>query len=198
MNQKERNELSRSRILKYASIEFAEQGYYRSSVNRICSNGKISKGLLYHYFKDKDDLYLACIKRCFDEIVAGFLKELDKESVTVDEYFDCRILFFEKNPVCFSLFLEAMTNRWPYLQEQIAVCRSEFDSLNVNIFTTILERENPSGLADREFALTLLTIVQSGFNVYLGSMGMETVDPKAHSKLCKKIINTVIRRFPLA
>ncbi len=38
MNQKERNELSRARILVHASAEFAEHGYHGASVNRICEN----------------------------------------------------------------------------------------------------------------------------------------------------------------
>ena len=90
MNQKERNELSRARILVHASAEFAEHGYHGASVNRICEKGKISKGLMYHYYKDRDDLYLACVKQCFSEITKFILKELDKDSITVDEYFDRR------------------------------------------------------------------------------------------------------------
>ena len=97
MNQKERNELSRARILTHASAEFAQYGYHGASVNRICEKGKVSKGLMYHYYKDKDDLYLACVKKCFDEITKFILKELDKDSITVDEYFDRRTIYFEEN-----------------------------------------------------------------------------------------------------
>ena len=43
-----------------ALAEFARQGYGASSVNAVCSEQGISKGIIYHYFKTKDALYLAC------------------------------------------------------------------------------------------------------------------------------------------
>ena len=42
--------------------EFARQGYGASSVNAVCSAQGISKGIIYHYFKTKDALYLACVE----------------------------------------------------------------------------------------------------------------------------------------
>lgn len=48
-----------------ALAEFAVQGYGASSVNTICAAQGISKGIIYHYFKTKDDLYLACVEECF-------------------------------------------------------------------------------------------------------------------------------------
>ena len=99
MNQKEKNELSRARILAHASEEFAQYGYYRASVNRICETGKVSKGLMYHYYKDRDDLYLACVRKCYSELTKQTLKNQDNDSVTVDEVFDHRAAFFEEHPV---------------------------------------------------------------------------------------------------
>ncbi len=45
--------------------EFSKQGYSASSINTICSAQGISKGIIYHYFKTKDDLFLACVEECF-------------------------------------------------------------------------------------------------------------------------------------
>ena len=65
MKQEEKNRRSRTHILEHAFAEFALQGYLGASVNAICAAGSISKGLLYHYYADKDTLYLACVERCF-------------------------------------------------------------------------------------------------------------------------------------
>ena len=73
MKQKEKNQKSREHILEFAFAEFAAQGYLGASVNTICGAGNISKGLLYHYYTDKDALHLDCVKACFQELTADLL-----------------------------------------------------------------------------------------------------------------------------
>ena len=70
MRQEEKNRKSRELILGYAFDEFAENGYTGSSLNQICARGSISKGLLYHYYANKDALYLACVGRLFQDMTA--------------------------------------------------------------------------------------------------------------------------------
>ena len=70
MKQAEKNRKSRDLILKHAFAEFAGNGYAGSSLNLICARGEISKGLLYHYYPNKDALYLACVQKLFDEMTA--------------------------------------------------------------------------------------------------------------------------------
>ena len=44
-------------------------------MNNICKNAAISKGIIYHYFKDKDELYLACIQECYRALYDFYLKD---------------------------------------------------------------------------------------------------------------------------
>lgn len=44
-------------ILKAAFQEFSTQGYIRASTNTIVKNVKISKGLLFYYFNNKQELF---------------------------------------------------------------------------------------------------------------------------------------------
>ena len=44
-------------ILAAAAEEFGERGFERASYNRIIDRAGISKGAMYYYFADKDDLY---------------------------------------------------------------------------------------------------------------------------------------------
>jgi AcrR family transcriptional regulator len=48
----------RERIINAAMSEFALRGYDRASTNEIVKEAKISKGLLFHYFKNKKQLFL--------------------------------------------------------------------------------------------------------------------------------------------
>lgn len=50
----------RNKILNAAIEEFAENGYEAASTNRITRRAGVSKGLPFHYFKNKEGLYIAC------------------------------------------------------------------------------------------------------------------------------------------
>ena len=53
----------RERILAAATAEFSDRGYEASSVNRIIADARISKGSLYYYFDDKEDLFATVVEQ---------------------------------------------------------------------------------------------------------------------------------------
>lgn len=69
MKRAEKTELTVSKIMKAALIEFGANGYAGGTINNICKSG-ISKGLIYYNFQDKDDLYLACLKVSCGKLIA--------------------------------------------------------------------------------------------------------------------------------
>lgn len=48
----------KNRILEAALTEFSEKGYKKASTNTIVKEAKVSKGLLFHYFISKKELYI--------------------------------------------------------------------------------------------------------------------------------------------
>ena len=74
MKQEEKSALSREKILDAAMEEFARRGYAGASLNTVWEEKHISKGMIYHHFKDKDELYLLCVRRCFDALT-DYLRE---------------------------------------------------------------------------------------------------------------------------
>ena len=52
------SEEKQQRILNAALKEFAQKGYKNASTNQIVKEADISKGLLFHYFKNKKQLFL--------------------------------------------------------------------------------------------------------------------------------------------
>lgn len=57
-------------ILSAAFDEFAAHGLQGASFNRIIERAGLSKGAMYYYFDDKEDLYLAVLSGAMAEIVA--------------------------------------------------------------------------------------------------------------------------------
>jgi len=62
----------RTSILSAAAAEFGERGFEGASYNRIIERAGISKGAMYYYFADKDDLYRtvldAALTQWFEEV----------------------------------------------------------------------------------------------------------------------------------
>lgn len=73
----------RESILAAAALEFAERGYEAASVNRIIDEAGISKGTLYYYFEDKDDLFATALEhaagRLLEEAGLPRPEDLDAE-----------------------------------------------------------------------------------------------------------------------
>lgn len=141
MTREERNAASRQRIEESALREFAAFGYAGASVNEICRNGKISKGILYHYFKDKDALYLHCVQACFDALEAYLRKHMQGSQGDLERYFDARLRFFRANPLYQKLFCDAVLTPQPHLKDEIYERKASLDAFNCACLEEILKRE---------------------------------------------------------
>ena len=67
----------KERVLNAALREFAQQGYEKASTNAIVKEADISKGLLFHYFNSKKDLFLFLYDHFLQIISEEFFKRID-------------------------------------------------------------------------------------------------------------------------
>lgn len=67
----------KKQILDSASHLFSTQGYERTSISQIVNNAKVSKGLVYHHFKNKEELLREIIKGSND-VMLSINTEIDK------------------------------------------------------------------------------------------------------------------------
>lgn len=103
MTQKERQENSRKMIIRAALEEFGHADFDTVTMDSICANHGISKGMMYHYYINKDELFLACAAEIFHSL-HQFLKE-NKVAVSersafdaIKQYFLLRETFFRIAP----------------------------------------------------------------------------------------------------
>jgi AcrR family transcriptional regulator len=59
----------RAQLLELARKAFTERSYDEVSIDDLAREARISKGLLYHYFPTKRDLYVAGLREIADELV---------------------------------------------------------------------------------------------------------------------------------
>lgn len=75
MTQKERQARSKNAIFLAAMEEFGSHDYDAVTMDSICMNHSISKGMMYHYYSNKDDLFLLCVRDLFEALT----KQLESE-----------------------------------------------------------------------------------------------------------------------
>jgi len=73
-NSTERGDAKRLEILKSAAAAFRHRGYYGASVDEIARALHMTKGNLYYYFRDKEEILFACHQYALDLL----LKVLDR------------------------------------------------------------------------------------------------------------------------
>lgn len=169
MKREEKNALSRQRIIEAAMQEFSARGYGSASLNTVCAEHGISKGIIYHYFKDKDELYLLCVEECFKELTEYMKTKMCAFEGTWEEklqaYFAARFRFFVENPLYLGIFADAAFSPPPTLGDKIAVCRREFDELNISVLTEFLSNSTI------RTGLSVSTIVEE-FRIYMDFFNM--------------------------
>lgn len=143
MKREEKNQQAQRRILDSALVEFSQRGYGGSSINNICAVQDISKGIIYHYFRSKDDLYLACIDECFQRLTAYMHAALENMSGSIEEklerYFSARMAFFHENPIYSPIFCEAVIAPPAALSKDILALRADFDALTISTLKQLLD-----------------------------------------------------------
>lgn len=72
---------TRERLLEVAKQEFLELGYEKASMRKICKKAGVTTGALYFFFKDKNDLFAALVKKVADEIKMIIVHHTQKEQV---------------------------------------------------------------------------------------------------------------------
>ena len=107
MKREEKTRLTREKIITAAIEEFGAKGYKAASINHICDSG-IAKGLFYHNYENKDALYIACLKSCFQE----WTDSLSAAAATagIEDYLKARMDLLRADRWKANIILEALVH----------------------------------------------------------------------------------------
>jgi len=70
-----------SALLKIAREHFTRYGYYDVSLERIAEEGKVTRGAVYHHFKNKKGLFLAVLETVQEDVAA----RIEQEAIKSDD-----------------------------------------------------------------------------------------------------------------
>lgn len=193
MKREEKNMNSRKKIIDSALREFSAKGYGLSSINTICSEGGISKGILYHYYENKDEIYLTCVRECFDSLTAYLQKHIAANgNARIQDYFDKRLVFFDENPIYQRLFCEAVISPPSHLEKEIKEIKADFDALNIMVLTNVLKGVSIRDDITHEQGLEVFRLFQDFVNVRYQMIPNSELDLKKHEEICSRSLSILL------
>lgn len=111
-------------IIQVALEEFANLGYTQASTNTIIKKAGISKGILFHYFGSKKNLFLYLIDYATGILQKSFDQLVDKVSSDIFERLIemslVKLKIFQQHPVLYRFLMENYGDMPPDIKMEIA------------------------------------------------------------------------------
>lgn len=88
MKREEAKQKTTSALLKIARKHFTQHGYFDVSLEKIAEEADVTRGAVYHHFKNKQGLFLAVLETVQKDIA----RHIEKEALKSDDRWDQLIL----------------------------------------------------------------------------------------------------------
>lgn len=125
------------RIINAAIKEFAQKGYDSASTNEIVKEAGISKGLLFHYFQSKKQLFFFLFDYCYKLVADEFYKKVD---LTERDFFKrirqavhIKMDLQSKYPEILTFIQEAFMQDSPEIKVEFDKKKQELNAINIGI-----------------------------------------------------------------
>jgi TetR/AcrR family transcriptional regulator len=125
------------RIINAAIKEFAQKGYDNASTNEMVKEAGISKGLLFHYFKNKKQLFFFLFDYCYNLVADEFYKKVD---LTERDFFkrirqsvQIKMDLQTKYPDILTFIQEAFMQDSPEIKDEFDKKKQELNAVNIGI-----------------------------------------------------------------
>lgn len=150
----------RDTILKVALTEFSNNDFENASINKIIKDANTSKGNFYHYFDNKEELYITLVKEAWQKKME-FMSITNESSIFIllQKQVMAGIKFSRENPEYYQLSRrfakETNKNIYNRVLSEIA---NEFANENTNSISPInydssmISNEFPKEFVDKLFS----------------------------------------------
>jgi AcrR family transcriptional regulator len=134
----------RSQIIDSATKYFSRYGFHKTTMDEIARNIHKAKGVLYYYFKNKEDLFNEVLKQELGSVKAALLKIVNsnKNALTIlTDYILTRFRLLN-NAVNYHETLKAdFFEKYHFVKD----VREDFENFDQNQFTAIIQKGNEEG-----------------------------------------------------
>lgn len=166
--------------MRAAVEEFAARGYEMASTNAITARAGISKGLLFHYFGSKKNLYVQILREIVGREVERFKRTLPELHPDIVERLFQISLYKHKivreDPVA-ARFLATVLQAPEEVKPEVAILFREMEASSARTRTEGVDTTRFRPGIDPTKAVTLINLCVEGLGgLYARRVGPETVD----------------------
>lgn len=159
----------KNRIINACIKEFAKNGYKKGSTNEIIKKANISKGILFHYFKNKKNLYFYIVDYVinhFYSIIVKHIKDMKSGDIfdIIRDITLIKLKIFAQAPEMYEFMAKAFLNPEEEVEEGI---RKRYIEIYNDSFKILVEKFDTSMLRediDKKRAIELLFISIDGIS----------------------------------
>jgi TetR/AcrR family transcriptional regulator len=180
------DEEKRQRIIR-ASIEEFGKGYALASTNEIVRKAGVSKGLLFHYFGSKKNLFLEVFKestaRLQEKLLSSLSQEDDKESIPDDIFQSLtrlaliKLKLFQDDPALYQFLAVAIQDSPDEIRQELQVFIDTAAEHGIGKLLNGIEFSDLRPDVDPVKALKLIQLVMDGFqHDYLRRKDLASLD----------------------
>lgn len=156
---------SRQRILDAALEVFAKQGYHSSTVDAIAKTAGISKGLLYNYFKSKDDVLHELMIGMMESLMCEFMPLKPGEKFTRDDiinFINVGIDLVVQKPYYWKLYFSVFVQ-----PDVMAIVLEKMMEMGQPYMISMIEYFKENGIKNPEVMMRYFSAVMDGIQLHI-------------------------------
>ncbi|CAM4201557.1 TetR/AcrR family transcriptional regulator [Paenibacillus tarimensis] len=152
-------------ILDSALSCFIRKGYHASSIQEIAEEAGIAKGLVYFYFKSKEDLLHSCLKYHFERITIEVKRHLDTDNLSPRERLSGMLRYMFTNSAEHSDLIKIlMREQAIHVNDELAAFFVQMRMNSLHTFSDLII--GIYGEDSRTYAIDAASILQAMCNEY--------------------------------
>lgn len=161
-------EEKRKKIIDISMEEFAQNGYEKASTNAIVKKAGISKGILFHYFGNKKNLYLYIVDYGIDCILKHFYNDNTEMPTDIFEKLMAwslkKLKVYYDLPVVSKVIMNAFTDIPDELREEMMERQQKIYKQNMPLFLKDIDTTRFRKGVDSNKAIELILMCLEGVN----------------------------------
>lgn len=175
----------REALFDAAVKEFGAHGFQNASLNTILKEAKVSKGVFYHYYENKDTLYLEITGQLLEKKKAFIMEKLKPEDTQGDIFHILRksmslgFEFGNANPLFAKFSGMLMRERGTLIFEKVM---TRYNVGNDAYVSSLIRQGIANGNIRKdvsfEFSLRMITYMLDHINEILDTQGVEDYQSK--------------------
>ena len=149
-------------ILDAALHVFSEQGYHNASISKVSKHAGVSKGLMYNYFENKEELLDILIGSLIDQEM-GAVREVLKKPMTEStmiEFIKLNTQILKSKPKQWKLYFSMVTQ-----PEVTKIVEDRFSKEHILITQKTIDFFKQKGNENPEMTFALFSATIAGFKI---------------------------------